>query len=236
MPTTHIESEIGEIASVVLMPGDPNRAKYIAENYLKNVRIVNKVRGMTAYTGEYDGKKITVFPSGMGIPSIGIYSYELFKHYKVEKIIRIGTLGAYNSKLKLGDVIVSNRVFSDSSFAKVQSNYKKNYLDSDPELNECILKTAKLNNIPCIKGNIFTSDVFYEKPEEWQYRKKQFNVLGVEMETFGLLQTAKICNKKATSILTVSNSFCFEKELTSEERENNLNNMIELALKSSLKL
>lgn len=236
MATPHIESKQSEIASIVLMPGDPNRAKYIADNYLENVNIVNKIRGMNAYTGEYKGKKITIFPSGMGIPSMGIYSYELFKSYGVEKIIRIGTIGAYHPDLKLGDIIITNRAYSDSSFARVQSDYKKNYLDSDTELNNCIIETAKEMKINYTKGNIFTSDVFYEKEKDWLYRRKQFNVLGVEMETFGLLHTAKICGKKATAILTVSNSFCFQNELTSEEREKNLNNMIELALKTSLKL
>lgn len=236
MSTPHIESKLNEIAPVVLMPGDPNRAKYIADKYLKNVSIVNKVRGMMAYTGEYNGNRITIFPSGMGIPSMGIYSYELFNSYGVEKIIRIGTIGAYNSDLKLGDVIITNRAYSDSSFANVQSNYKKNYIDSDSSINEKIVETAEEMKINYVKGNIFTSDVFYEKEGEWLRRRKQFNVLGVEMETFGLLQTARICHKKATSILTVSNSFCFTDELTSEEREKNLNNMIELALKTSLKL
>lgn len=236
MPTPHIESNLNEIASIVLMPGDPKRAKYIADNFLENVNVVNQVRGMNAYTGEYQGKRITIFPSGMGIPSIGIYSYELFKSYNVETIIRIGTIGAYHSDLKLGDIIITSRAYSDSSFAKVQSDYKKNYLDSDNSLNQHIIETAEATNTKYVKGNIFTSDVFYEKKDEWIRRKKQFNVLGVEMETFGLLQTAKICNKKATSILTVSNSFCFEEELSSAEREKNLNNMIELALKTSLKL
>ena len=236
MATSHIESNLNEIASIVLMPGDPNRAKYIADNYLENVSIVNKVRGMFAYTGEYEGKRITIFPSGMGIPSMGIYSYELFTSYGVEKIIRIGTIGAYNSDLKLGDVVIAKRAYSDSSYAKVQSNYKKNYLDSDNDINECIMEVAQENKLPCMMGSIFTSDVFYEKEGEWIKRRKQFNVLGVEMETFGLLQTAKICNKRATAILTVSNSFCFSEELTSAEREKNLNNMIELALKTSLKL
>ena len=236
MPTPHIESEINEIANIVLMPGDPNRAKYIADNFLENVKIVNKVRGMVAYTGEYKGKRITIFPSGMGIPSMGIYSYELFNSYNVDKIIRIGTIGAYHQTLKLGDVIVTKRAYSDSSFAKVQSDYKKNYLDASKYINENIMKTAEEMNLECISGNIFTSDVFYEKENEWLKRRKQFNVLGVEMETFGLLQTAKICNKSATAIFTVSNSFCFKEELSSEEREKNLNNMIELALNTSLKL
>ena len=236
MPTPHIESKKTQIANIVLMPGDCRRAKYIADNFLEQVSLVNEVRGMLAYTGFYKGKRITIFPSGMGIPSMGIYSYELFQTYGVEKIIRIGTIGAYNVNLKLGDVVVVNRAYSDSSFARIQSDYKRNYLDADSNINKCIMETAKDMNLSCVDGNIFTSDVFYEKSGEWLKRKKQFNVLGVEMETFGLLQTARICNKKATSILTVSNSFCFEKELTSEEREKNLNNMIELALKTSLKL
>lgn len=236
MATPHIESKENEIASIVLMPGDPNRAKYIADNYLSNVKIVNKVRGMNAYTGQYQGKNITIFPSGMGIPSTGIYSYELFTHYNVDKIIRIGTIGAYHPDLKLGDIVVTTRAYSNSSFAKVQSNYKKNYLDADADINEKIIQTVEEMNIDYMKGNIFTADVFYEMSTNWQQRRKQFNVLGIEMETFGLLQTAKICNKKATAIFAVSNSFCFKEELSSEEREKNLNNMIELALKTSLKL
>lgn len=236
MATPHIESEINEIASIVLMPGDPNRAKYIADNYLENVKVVNKVRGMSAYTGEYKGKKITIFPSGMGIPSMGIYSYELFNFYNVDKIIRIGTIGAYNANLKLGDIVIANRAYSDSSFAKVQSDYKKNYLDSSKDINELVIETAKEMNISIFDGNIFTSDVFYEKEGAWLQKRKQFNVLGVEMETFGLLQTSKKLNKKATAIFTVSDSFCFDAKLSSEEREKNLNNMIKIALETSLKL
>lgn len=236
MPTPHIESKFDEIAKVVLMPGDPNRAKYIADNYLKNVKIVNKVRGMYAYTGEYEGKLITIFPSGMGIPSMGIYAYELFNSYNVEKIIRIGTIGAYHPDLKLGDIVITKRAYSNSSFAKVQSDYKKNYLDANKEINDIITTTADELNIKYMNGNIFTCDVFYENATNHEQRRKQFNALGVEMETFGLLQTAKCCGKKATAIFTVSNSFCFKEELSSEEREKNLNNMIELALKSSLKL
>lgn len=236
MATAHIESNLKEIAPIVLMPGDPNRAKYIADNFLKNVSVVNKVRGMIAYTGEYEGKRITIFPSGMGIPSMGIYSYELFNTYNVEVIIRIGTIGAYHPNLKLGDIVVTNRAYTDSSFARVQSDYKKNYLDSNSDINRKIIETAENMNLNYIKGNIFTSDVFYEPKDAWLKRRKQYNALGVEMETFGLLQTAKITGKKATSILTVSNSFCFTKELTSEEREKNLNDMILLALNTSLKL
>ena len=167
---------------------------------------------------------------------MGIYSYELFNSYGVETIIRIGTIGAYHPDLKLGDIVITSRAYSDSSFAKVQSDYKKNYLDSDSSINNIIIDTAKDMELSYKQGNIFTSDVFYEKEGDFKKRRKQYNVLGVEMETFGLLQTAKISNNRATSILTVSNSFCFQEELTSEQREKNLNNMIELALNTSLKL
>lgn len=236
MATPHIESKIEDISNIVLMPGDPKRAKYIADHYLTNVRLVNQVRGMMAYTGYYQNKKITIFPSGMGIPSMGIYSYELFKNYNVDYIIRIGTMGAYNEKLKLGDIVITERSYSDSTFAKVQSDYEKNYLDSNNELNILLEDTAKGMDLPYMKGNIFTSDVFYEKEGSFKKRIEDFHVLGVEMETFGLLQTAKICGKKATAVFTISNSFCFEQELSSEEREKNLNNMIELALNTSLNL
>lgn len=236
MATAHIESKENEISNIVLMPGDPNRAKYIADHYLTDVKLVNQVRGMMAYTGYYQNRRITVFPSGMGIPSMGIYSYELFQYYGVNYIIRIGTIGAYDSNLKLGDIIISERSYSDSSFAKVQSGYLENYLDADPFLNELVISTAEEQHVSYKKGNIFTSDVFYEKEGMDIQRLEKFHVLGVEMETFGLLQTAKICEKKATTILTVSNSFCFQEEFSSEEREKNLDNMIELALKTSLKL
>ena len=235
MPTPHIESNPNDIAKVVIMPGDPKRAEYIARKYLKNAKLVNSIRGMTAYTGYYEKKEITVFPSGMGIPSMGIYAYELFNNYNVESIIRIGTIGAYNPNLKLGDIILAKRAYSDSNFAKIQTDYEKNYLDSDEELNKLIEETSSENNCNIIKGNIFTSDVFYEK-KDYKQKVIDYEVLGVEMETFGLLQTAKISNKKATSILTVVNSFSYTEELTSEEREKNLDKMITLALKTSLKI
>ena len=235
MPTPHIESNPNDIAKIVIMPGDPKRAEYIARKYLKNAKLVNSIRGMTAYTGYYEEKEITVFPSGMGIPSMGIYAYELFNNYNVESIIRIGTIGAYNPNLKLGDVILAKRAYSDSNFAKIQTDYEKNYLDSDEELNKLIEETSNENDCNIIKGNIFTSDVFYEK-KDYKQKVIDYEVLGVEMETFGLLQTAKISNKKATSILTVVNSFSYTEELTSEEREKKLDKMITLALKTSLKI
>ena len=235
MPTAHIESNLGDIASIVIMPGDPKRASYIAKNYLNDVVKVNDVRGITAYTGLYKNKKVTVFPSGMGIPSMGIYSYELFKFYNVDTIIRIGTMGSYVASLDVGDLVLTNRSYSDSSFALVQSNYDKNYLDANIEINKIIEDTAKKNNIILKNGDIYTSDVFYADTNYEALRDK-YNVVGVEMETFGLLQEARITGKKATAIFTISNSFVNNRELSSSEREKNLDKMITLALETSLNL
>ena len=235
MPTAHIESNLGDIAPIVIMPGDPKRASYIAKNYLNDVIKVNDVRGITAYTGLYKNKKVTVFPSGMGIPSMGIYSYELFKFYNVDTIIRIGTMGSYVDSLDVGDLVLTNRSYSDSSFALVQSNYDKNYLDANIEINKIIEDTAKKNNIILKNGDIYTSDVFYADTNYEALRDK-YNVVGVEMETFGLLQEARITGKKATAIFTISNSFVNNRELSSSEREKNLDKMITLALETSLNL
>lgn len=235
MPTPHIESNINDIAKIVIMPGDPKRAKYIADNYLTEVKLINQVRGMTAYTGYFEGKEVTIFPSGMGIPSMGIYAYELFNEYDVDYIIRIGTMGAYDANLKLGDVVLTTRAYSDSSFARVQSDYLKNYLDADIEINNVVIESAREENIKLKIGNIFTSDVFYGK-KDYKQRVIDYDVLGVEMETFGLFQTAKISKKHASSILTVVDSFNFSDKLTSAEREQKVNNMIKIALKASLKL
>lgn len=235
MPTAHIESNLGDIASIVIMPGDPRRASYIAKNYLNDVVKVNDVRGITAYTGLYKNKRVTVFPSGMGIPSMGIYSYELFKFYNVDTIIRIGTMGSYVDSLDVGDLVLTNRSYSDSSFALVQSNYDKNYLDANIEINKIIEDTAKKNNIILKNGDIYTSDVFYADTDYEALRDK-YNVVGVEMETFGLLQEARITGKKATAIFTISNSFVNNRELSSSEREKNLDKMITLALETSLNL
>ena len=236
MATPHIESRKNSIASIVLMPGDPLRAKYIADTYLKNVKLVNEVRGMTAYTGYYKKKRITIFPSGMGIPSMGIYSYELFKFYEVDTIIRIGTIGSYIEELSLGDVILANKSISDSSFAKVQSNFKGKKINSTNRLNQLIESTAKELKTDLYKGSVYTTDVFYEKENNYKKTVKKYKVVGVEMETFALFHNAKQLNKNATSLLTVSDSFCSEKKLSSKERQNKLDKMIKLALETCLKL
>lgn len=235
MATPHIESKKEDIAKLVLMPGDPNRAKFIADNYLKDCKVVNTVRGMRAYTGYYEGKKITIFPSGMGIPSIGIYAYELFSEYDVDIIIRIGTMGAYHEKLKIGDLVLAKRAYTDSSFGNITIGSRSDYLDSCALVNEKIMEVAKESHIMIHYDDIYTTDAFYSCVDYKQIMEK-YPVVGTEMESFGLFCCAKRCHKKAAAIFTVSDSFVYEEELTSQERERNLKNMIEIALKSSLNL
>ena len=168
MPTIHIETQNNDISNIVIMPGDPKRAEYIAKKYLTEVKIVNTIRKMTAYTGLYKNKKITIFPSGMGNPSIGIYSYELFKNYNVDVIIRVGSMGSYLDNLKTNDILLVNNSISYSTYAKILDNYDKIYVPSSNEVNNIIAKTAIENQIPLKKGNIFCSDVFYAQTNDFQ--------------------------------------------------------------------
>ena len=234
--TVHIESKRDEIAKVVLMPGDPKRSEYIANKYLKDVKLVNTVRGMNAYTGYYKDKLVTVFPSGMGIPSMGIYSYELFKEYGVEEIIRIGSCGGYASRLKLKDIILVTGSYSESTYAHFLDNYKEKLVMADNRLNNIIESTAKSSNKKIVKGNIYCSDAFYEMDYDYKKRANELDVLGIEMETFALFNNARKFGKKAAALLTVSDLFGSDEKLTSLEREKELNEMITLALESCLKL
>ena len=160
MATPHIESKLEDIAPVVLMPGDPLRAKYIAENYLEDAKLINTVRNMFGYTGTYKGKRVTVFASGMGIPSIGIYSYELYKFYNVEQIIRIGTCGSFNENIKILDVIVSSGAYCKSYFDELLDGVDIDFIQSSYELNRKIINKAKERNIELKYGKTITSDVF----------------------------------------------------------------------------
>ena len=233
--STHIESKLEDISSVVLMPGDPKRCEYIARKFLSNSKIVNNVRGMTAYTGYYKSKKITVFPSGMGCPSMGIYSYELFKEYNVDSIIRIGTMGGYTD-LKLKDIILVDNSITNSNYGKYLCNYPNINISGDIELNNIILNTSKELGLNIYKGNIYSSDVFYEQNNDFKDKVAKYNVLGVEMESFALFTNAKLLNKKAATLLMVSDSFIYPDKLSSLEREQGLDNLITLALETSLKL
>lgn len=233
--STHIESKLEDISSVVLMPGDPKRCEYIARKFLANSKIVNNVRGMTAYTGFYKSKKITVFPSGMGCPSMGIYSYELFKEYNVDTIIRIGTMGGYTD-LKLKDIVLVDNSITNSNYGKYLCNYPNININGDMELNNIILNTSKELGLNIYNGNIYSSDVFYEQNNDFKDKVAKYNVLGVEMESFALFTNAKLLNKKAATLLMVSDSFIYPDKLSSLEREQGFDNLITLALETSLKL
>jgi purine-nucleoside phosphorylase len=238
MPTAHIEAKKEEIAKKVLMPGDPLRAKFIAENFLDDVKTVNTVRNMYAYTGTYKGEKITIFPSGMGIPSMGIYAYELFKIYDVEEIIRIGTSGSANKNLNLLDVVLATTSYSFSSFPKAFDGDIITHIESDQTLNQKIIEEAKVKNINLQIGNIITSDIFDPYVDFDKYIKNypaDKEYLAMEMEAFGLFYLAKKLNKKATSLMTVVDIIGKNESLTSEDREKSLNQMIELALSAIIK-
>ena len=230
--TPHNKATKEEIAKTVIMPGDPLRAKHIAETYLKDYKLVNTVRNMYAYTGYYNGKLVTIMASGMGMPSMGIYSYELFKFYNVDRIIRVGSAGAYTDKLNLYDIVLVEGSYSESTYAKTQNGCLDNILYSNKELNSEIENIAKTSNIKINKGIVHSSDVFYKENNNFKELYEKYGCLCAEMESFALFHNANIFNKQATCLLTISDSLVTHEETTSEEREKNFMGMIELALKT----
>lgn len=226
--TPHIEAKKDQIAETVIMPGDPLRAKMIAEKYLEEYVLVNSVRGILAYTGNYKGKRVTVMASGMGNPSMGIYSYELFKFYDVKNIIRVGSCGAYTRKLNLYDLILVESSFSTSTYAQNQNGFNGSIIEASKELYEKIKTstTEKLNT-----GMVHCSDVFYKEENNYKELFEQ-GCLAVEMETFALFHNAKLLNKNAACILTVSDNLETKEETTSIERQNSFIKMVEVALDS----
>lgn len=232
IPTPHIEAKKDDIAKLVLMPGDPLRAKTIADTYLENVTQFNTVRNMFGYTGTYKGKRVSVMGSGMGMPSIGIYSFELFTFYGVEKIVRIGSCGAYSKDLKLYDVLLADRAYSESSYAKTQSGtYEDTYTYPSAALNQQIEANAETLNIPITKGTIHSSDVFYrENFDDYKTIYQNHQAIAVEMEAFALFHNAAVTNKQAACLLTVSDSLVTKEATTSEERQNAFTKMMEIAL------
>lgn len=230
--TPHIEAKEGEIAKTVIMPGDPLRAKHIAEKFLKDAKLVNTVRNMLAYTGTYNGKEVTVMSSGMGMPSIGIYSYELYKFYDVENIIRVGSAGSYTKDLNLYDIVLVNGCYSESSFAKSQNGCEDNILYANDTLNFYIKQAAEENNIHITLANVHSSDVFYKENDNYEELYKKYGCMCVEMESFALFHNAKVLNKKAACILTISDNLVTQEKTTPQERQNSFDKMIELALKS----
>lgn len=240
MPTPHNEAKLGDIAKTVIMPGDPLRAKYIAENFLDNYKLVNEVRGMYAYTGTYKGKEVTIMASGMGMPSMGIYSYELYKFYDVENIIRIGSCGSYKPELKLFDIVLAKQVFSEGNFAYTLNNDNCHLVNSSDYLNSILEKTANNLNINICKGNTVCTDcfdVYMTDVSKFLARvPENFNPVSAEMEAFALFYVAKLLNKNASCLMSVVDSKFIKDVATPEERQSGLNNMITLALESSLYL
>ena len=237
----HIEvKDKSDIAQLVLMPGDPLRAKYIAENFLNDAKCVTSVRNMLGFTGFYKGKKVTVMGSGMGMPSMGIYAFELFHYFNVKKIIRIGTCGAVSPKANINDMILSDKVYSESNFAYTFNNYRERIVVADPSLNKNVMEAA---NELSLNGNLHvgmltTMDVFgpYIDFERVLGRiPKNLDILGEEMEAFGLIHIANSMGRKATAIATVVDSKYSNVVLTIEQRQTSLNNMIKLALEAIIK-
>jgi purine-nucleoside phosphorylase len=236
--TPHIQVTVdGLIAKTVLMPGDPLRAKYIAETFLTDVICFNEVRGMYGFTGTYKGQRVSVMGSGMGMPSIGIYSYELFSNYGVENIIRIGSCGAYSPDLKLYDVILAKDAYSESSFALAQAGETRDTLPANTEINQVITASANELNIPLHIGTIHSSDVFYRQHGSVHVEMfEKHGCLAVEMESFALFHNANVLGKRAACLLTVSDSLVTHEETTSAERQTAFEQMMKVALDAAIKL
>lgn len=237
--TPHNEAKYGEIAKNVLMPGDPLRAKYIADNFLEDCKLVNKVRNMYGYTGKYKGVEITVFASGMGMPSMGIYAYELYKFYDVENIIRIGTCGALSPELELLDTILVKDSYTKGNFAIALKHVDEHLVESNTELNESIIKSAEENNIKLVRGNVNCNEIFDyydDKFEEFlESLPKDLKIIATEMESFALFYIAKSLGKKASCLLSVVDSRFKKEEVSTDDRQNSLNDMIKVALDAIIK-
>ena len=230
IPTPHITAKAGDFASTVLMPGDPLRAKFIAENFLESPKLVNDVRGMLAYTGTYKGKPISVMGSGMGMPSMGIYSYELYNFYGVENIVRVGTSGGIRKDLQLGDIVAGIGACSDTNFA---GNYKLPgtfAATCDYGLLQKAQQSADALGYPLIVGNILSSDIFYVEDradfESWL----KMGVLAVEMEAAALYMTAARAGKAALCICSVSDTIFTGQAMSADERRTSFTQMMEVAL------
>lgn len=233
MSTPHNSAQKGDFAKTVLMPGDPLRAEFIAKNFLRNAVLVNNVRGIHGYTGEYLGKKVSVMASGMGMPSIGIYSYELYNFYDVENIIRIGSAGAIREDINLREIILAIGACTNSAFA-LQYNLPGTFAPTaDFELLKKAGGKAEKIGVPYRVGNILSSDTFYCDDENATALWAKMGVLAIEMEAAALYMTAARCGKKALAICTVSDNIITGEELSPEERQTSFSEMIEIALKTA---
>jgi len=235
MSTPHNSAKKGEIAKTVLMPGDPLRAKFITEKYLENPVQFNNVRGMLGFTGTYKGKPVSVMGSGMGIASIGIYSYELFTVYDVDNIIRVGSSGGYSESLKLHDIVLAPTAYSESTYAKCQSGFEGDTVAASPALVEKLRESANRLGIQIIEGCLHSTDVFYcsikSEPDYWKKIRDEQGCISVEMESFGLYHNANITGKNAACIVTISDLlFKLGEAMPPEEREKSFTDMMEIAL------
>lgn len=236
MATAHNEAKIGDIAKTVIMSGDPLRIKKIAETYLENPKLVNQIRNIYAYTGTYNNKEITVMAHGMGLPSMGIYAYELFKIYGVEKIIRLGSCGAYSDELNLLDIVLVDKSYTESNFAYTLNNDTTKIASATESINKKIEEVSSIKNINIVKGNVCSTDCF-----DWymtdlnkflERLPKDLNIIAAEMESFALFYLANMLNKEAACLLTVVDSHSKKQELSAEERQKSLDEMTILALES----
>jgi len=238
MPTPHISAEKGQIAKTVLMPGDPLRAKKIAATFLENPVRINEVRGMLGFTGSYKGKSVSVMGSGMGMPSIGIYSYELFTQYDVENIIRLGSAGGYLPDLALYDVVLATSAWTESSYAHTMSGSEESTAFPSDALNKALAESASRQSIPLRTGVIHSCDIFYrepwqgEEPPYWHSIREEKGCVAVEMESYALFHNAKATGKNAACLLTISDSLVTWEAASAEEREKGLVNMMKIALEA----
>ena len=232
----HIGAKEGDIAETVLLPGDPKRAKWIAENYLENAFCYTDIRGMLGFTGTYKGKKVSIQGTGMGIPSISIYITELMKDYGVKNLIRVGSAGSYQEDIKVRDVVIAMSVSTNSNI----NNRRFNGANFSPTVNfelfRMALKVAEEKNIKIKAGNVLTSDEFYNDNSDYYKKWADFGVLAVEMETAGLYTLAAKYKTRALSILTISDSLVSPEITSAEEREKTFSEMIELALETAIRI
>lgn len=231
IPTPHIAAAEGQIAKTVIMPGDPLRSKAITDRFLENPVLVNNIRGVQGYTGTYKGKPVTVMASGMGQPSIGIYSYELFNYYDVDQIIRVGTMGGVSEAVPLRSLIIGQRAYSNTNFMNF---YTKNgnapgYVSADEELFERAVEVCKAGKYVFFCGDIMSSDTYYAENDEVAICN-ELGLLGIEMEAVALYLMAQRCAKKALAICTISNSVITKEEIPVEERQSGFMNMAQVAL------
>lgn len=228
--SVHIEAKRGDIAETILLPGDPLRAKWIAETFLDNPKCFNRVRNMFGYTGAYKGKLVSVMGTGMGVPSISIYAHELINEFGVKNLIRVGSAGSYQEHVKIRDIVLAMAASSNSGVNELRFGGADYAPTADFGLFQKAVEAAKAKNIPLKAGNVFTSDEFYADNFESYKKWSKFGILCVEMETAGLYTIAAKHNVHALSILTISDSLVTGEHTTSQERESTFKEMIEIAL------